>query len=261
MTVLRFASLTEYLGKAPALSSRSEGASWDLGVSASQALVLARNGDPTLVAATISAIDAISPTLITQDRPRWEMAIAGPLVSVPAYLSGCPMAMRHRVPRGASVRHVSIYVELSTMGHVKAADMLTRGQAILALVEYLQATQINVDLNLVLDTDGTDDKSGDLFQVIPVESRPLDLSVAGFALAHPAFARNVGYAVAKKHGFTGNTSRSLSRLGRGAYIPFIRETLEMEPRDVYIQELFRNDLSATDPKSWIEQRISQIETK
>lgn len=255
--LLRFDSVPSYISQITTpLSERSEGIHWDLGVSAKRASTLALTGDTSMVQSLSHAIDHVSPPVADDMARAWVNTVAGTRVSVPAYLSGNPMAMRKRTVRETSTRHVNVYVELASIGSIEASDLLRRGATVLAFLEYLQTIQVNVDLYLMVDTYGSDD--GDLFQVIHVDSRPLDLSVAGFALAHPAFCRNVAYANAKRYGFNGDTSRSYKRLSPEDYQAHVRKVVGMAPSDVYVPEARPRDPLLKDPARWLSERITGL---
>jgi hypothetical protein len=126
---------------------------------------------------------------------------------------------------------------------------------ILALLEFLQLSQVSVGLFLLAETHGNTD--GDLIQVIQVESSPLDLSTASFAIAHPSFARQLTYAMAyKMDGFNGMWG---SLYNHRDYVKLLGKAIGMTELDVYVEPPKSWDqLIMNNPEKWLEQRIQTI---
>jgi hypothetical protein len=135
----------------------------------------------------------------------------------------------------------------------------------LALLASLQSINVSVDVKLVLE--GDTDK-GDLFHVIDVDCRPLDLSVSGFAIAHPAFTRHVGYSSMQAHGFKGGWSdvwKALhpyptkpSERSTSEYSRQVRKLLGASDTDVFIAPMYLTDPLSTNPKRWLQDRLNQV---
>lgn len=265
--IKRYESVDAYLPEARAALARgarnahrqSHGYSWDLGVSCPEAIQRATYGDASLGRKVSDVVDRIAPSIGDDARMRFAPALAGSRVNVPAFLSGNPYAMRRRVRTESSVQHVAIYVELACSAGIEAEKMVARGATILALLESLQQRQVSVDLYLVCTLDAKN-RSMDHYQVIRVESKPLDLSTAGFAIAHPAFTRNCCYATAEMDGYCGWWSPTTMRLGgtSTAYEAHFRELFELAPSDIYIPQTQSHDTLINDPTAWIETRLSQV---
>lgn len=239
---------------------RSPSKSWDGGVSTLEATNRALNGDASLVAMATSAIDKIETTVEGNVRAQNEYSFSGSRVSVPSYLSGNPRAMVRRVKREMPTRSISIVVSTTCSGDIGADIMLKRGCTILALLELLQAQQIQVELSLLAETHGKTD--GDLYQLIRIESKPLDLSTAAFAIAHPAFARNMTYAMSHHlDGFNGGWPKSRPFGGRSAMSVWygnLRKTLGLTDSDLLIEGASSWDPLVARPEEWIKERMSQL---
>jgi len=247
---------------------KHDGAAWDLGVHGPEACRMAVEGDPALIPGVMHYLDAMQDVFINGEVTRWSPEVSGPLVSVPSYLSGNPRCMRSLRKREGSARHVSIYVNGTCSAGIHASDMLKRGQAILALLESIQRCKISCDLFMVGSVNSCDAyKRGDTYSVIRVESRPLDIGVSGFAVAHPAFTRNVIYALSCRHGYSGGWPDTFDMFGRGndfdgnGFTPwdhYVRDILGMKPEDVYCPPVLYNDAIIGNPELWIKTRLSQI---
>lgn len=256
MRLERYDSIEGYAKLVAKESSKSHGSSeytgynhssWNDGVSFKKSIQLAIEGDPALVSKYTEFVDKlVNDFTINQDvRKRYVSAVAGSRVSVPEYLGGSPYCMKRRMPREISTRSVNIYVSTTCSAGVDAANMLKRGATILALLEYLQQVQVSVKLYLLAETHGRTD--GDLIQAIQVQSHPLDLSTAGFAIAHPAFARNITYEFARiTDGFNGDWGAASKKPN---YVEKLRKLLGMQEKDIYIGA----------PKSWLETIMKEPE--
>lgn len=263
MSIERFESVAAYLAHVAGTEDNyRHSRDWDLGIKGSEAVTRATFGDPEIGPSTAAKLDKLSPQIGTSDRPAWVPHVMGQRVSVPAYLAGNPMSMRRKVRQATESRHVAIYADLVSSIGIGASDLLARGTTILALLESLQRQNVACDVFALIPTHAAN-ADGELIQVIRLESRPLDLSTSGFALAHPAFVRNVGYGYAeRRHGFNGEWSESFLRYGGAsrstAYENHIRGLLGMNPTDIYIPPVYYGDPLISNPIAWIEARLSQI---
>lgn len=221
------------------------GYSWDLNVTGAEALDRALNGDPSIARTAIDLVSKIHTDLEGSSRTAWISHVSGSRVDVPAFVAGSPLSMRRRVKREQS-RHVSVYVDMTCSAGIKATDMVKRGATILGFLESLQRNGVDVDLYLVTALGGRQD----IHHVIRVESRPLDLSTAAFAIAHPSFSRNLCYGHAHHYGFSGAWS---SRRGTD----HMRSVLGLEPHDVYVPSVYYGDKAISQPVEWISERLSQ----
>jgi hypothetical protein len=261
------------------------GEDWDLGISGARAADLAVNGDPSIVAEYAGNVDRYTLDAANETRLAWLPSVSGGRVDMGAYLTGAPDCMRRRARREIQTRHVSIYVSQTCSAGISAATMRKRGAAILGLLDVLNGMQVSVDLYLVIDLDGARSRNdgatlrgraalanadgsaldGDVTQVVRVESRPLDLSQVGFAIAHPAFSRNIGYRVAAQYGYRGGWSRTWDTCGayaQGAgldrYVRIMREKIGADAADLFVPPVSYRDEIISDPARWIRERVTQV---
>jgi hypothetical protein len=236
--------------------------SWDDNVGWDATMEFTKHGDPKLVSKVSDTVDKLVENFqITQvARKQYISSIAGSRVSVPEYLAGSPFCMKRRVPREMAVRSINIYVSTTCAAAIDAKNMLKRGATILALLEYLQVTQVAVGLYLLAETYGRTD--GDFIQVIQVESDPLDLSTAGFAIAHPSFARHLTYGMAERmDGFNGAWGVEHGTYGESkTYTKHLAEKLGMGADDIYIPSpTWRDEMIISKPDEWLAARIEKIQ--
>lgn len=247
------------------------GKEWDDGVKYTEAIRRAKEGDPAMVSPATDTMRRVAPIIDDNLRMCNLRTLCGTRVSVPDYLGGSPRCMVRRVKAPRMVPHVNLFVCIVSSCGLSAEKLLKRGATILALLEYLQACQIGVDLHLLVELDGDNDQTGDYVQCIRVESQPLDLSTAAFAIAHPAFARNVTYAYAQKfHGFCGGWPRNLTHdWATGAdgqptkeqvrWFDMLRSFgVPIKDTDIYIPHAYMTDELMTQPEKWLEARIRSV---
>lgn len=271
MHVDRYESVNAFLKETEecnAIASYKEcgGYDWDLGVKGPEALAKGRDGDLSVVSQATTAIDKLTVNALA-NRPKaaFRPAMAGGYVNVPRYLGGAPDHMMARKKVGRESQHVSIYVCICSSAGVDAGSLLTRGVTILALLESLVARQVGVDLYLVEETGSADYKAyrDGCLQVIRVESQPLDLSTAAFAIAHPAFTRNVVYAMSHlKYGCMGNWppgyDHSVNVNEKSAYAQLRRKSLGCSETDLIIPSVYLSDPIIKTPDIWLAKTLDNI---
>jgi hypothetical protein len=231
---------------------------WDLGVSGHEAVIRAIEGDPEILGLATKVVDRIQLGAGEQMRMVTELDMAGTRVCVPSYLGGRPDCMARRVRAPRTTPHVSVYVGVCSSCGISADQLLQRGAALVGLLESLQTMQIGVDLYLFADTYGETDC--DYYQVIQVESRPLDLSTAAFAIAHPAFGRNVTYGMAdveQKAGGRWPGSHDGSGIGT-RYLQHLRDMFGMGPEDILVPSPHCTDPLIANPVEWVNERVQQL---
>lgn len=240
----------------------SGGRGWDLGVSTHEAIRRARDGDLTIGGQVSASLDRLQPVYSSDALGVvWDPAMVGPRVDVPAFLAGAPRTMRARRTRETNARMVHVYVDVVSSVTLSAKDLLSRGITVLALIENLQRLRYDVDLTLVCSMSSKGGRE-ECMALIPLEAKPLDLSVAGFALAHPSFPRNVIYQVARKEcpSHDAYLSPGFLRYRRDppGYDKWIRDFLSLEPMDIFIPLSFGGDPIFRDPSRWLQERVTQI---
>lgn len=262
--ITRFESVNAFVSAVDKSANRygsfwpSRGASWDCDVDGTAALTRAIDGDPEVTPAALSQLVSLQTHASGGTRNRYVNAIAGSRVDVPAYLANTPACMKRRMRVEHETRHVSLYVSTACQGSVQAESMLARGTAILALLEYLQANGTSVDLYLLAELA---DDGRDHWTVIRVETRPLDISTSGFAIAHPAFGRKLCYAWAESQGdYHGQWSSAAQRLDKSspAWGAYVRKELGLAPGDVLVPYAVNADQIVQDPGAWLAARIQQL---
>lgn len=252
--LVRYASYSEFLAVADGIgeSTKSQEESiW--GSSYQNSLDLASRGDDSLV----SAAEKLCASLLEVENgvgiDQWQPSVAGAYPCVPDYIAGHPLSMRAKSP-SENLAPVAIYVSTTISAAIGSQQIMKRGTAILALVLQLQKSR-PVDLFLTAETHGETD--GDYIQVIPIESRPLSIAHACYALTAPLFARHLTYAVASdKDQFNGGWGHQYTQQGAN-YPKWIHSYLDCTEKDLYIKPAHINDPLINNPIAWTNEQLAR----
>jgi hypothetical protein len=219
---------------------------WNAGVGWAESVRRTIEGDTSLVAQAQEWADKFEADVDDAQRKTYVNAVSGSSVRVAAFLSGDARCMRKRVRDTAASRVVRIFVNIASSAGIASDALLKRGAAILGLVQALQARGVTARITLVLNHE-----SNANVYTIDVDTTPVDLSTAGFAMAHPAFARNILYPMLTA--IEGSVS-AWNGCGDGA--KFMSELLE--PSDIYVPRPGLGDPMMSDPEQWVRDRVRQI---
>lgn len=148
-------------------------------------------GDQALVKrseALLDKIEAESPMANT--RHENVRTVSGGLADVPAYLSGCPVNMRRR-QRQETAAPLRIVMDVTSSAGIGQASLERRGVAALALMRRLEAAGHAVELWIAT---GLGEGAAASFTFTRMETTPLDIVRACWALASHEFSRQCGYS-------------------------------------------------------------------
>lgn len=196
-------------------------------------------------------LDKLAEHSIELEQTVWEPSVAGAFPLVPAFLSGQPETMLRPVPTATDRSPVRIYASVCCSGGVDAAGLEKRGVAILALCQKLGAVR-PIELFVYADMGGP----GHAFMpCIKVETSPLDLATATFALTSAGFLRQLCFGWASQYGWSGNwawgdapTSANSQRRSR--------EALGLSETDLLIPGGFLTDPLIKRPVEWINEKVA-----
>lgn len=218
---------------------QSHGPRWTANLTYDQTYQRGLSGDESLVDKARALLDKIDTDIVIPTR-QWTPSPFGAYPCVPDYLAGFPDAMRVRAPV-EDFTPIRIYASIAATADTKATDMERRGVAILALVMKLQEQGRIVDLYVTCPWTGPD-----VVLVAKINTRPLDLATACFAIAHPAYFRALGHAVL----YNTSPRHSTSPMRASA----VRYALGLGPHDLYLETLISwggADLILSNPTAWI----------
>lgn len=254
MVIKRWNGIQEYAEDAKTASSYSGGYSDDTwaGGSFQYALDGATKGDNSLVDDAEKLLDKLDADIEITGK-HWEPCMAGAYPIVAEFLAGSPNPMRRMVEVDSDNTPLAIYVSTTCSASISESTMLKRGVAILALLLKMQQLR-PIELYLIAELHGTTD--GACVQVIQVESKPLDISVACFTLARVAFARQLTYNMGRKlDGFDGSWPRGYRDSN---WESRVREAVGMNPNDLYIPAAKEWDAMVTDPVAWVNAQVEHF---
>lgn len=252
-SVEQFARTCAGLPAAAIARASSFGLDWYGGLDWNETVARALRGDDSLVPqaeALIAKLEGAIEVQGYQVRPD----VWGSRVSVPDYLAGSPTSMRRRAKVASDLSPIGVYVSVTSSASISAETLLRRGTAILALIMKLERVR-PVSLRLITELDGVAD--GNHVQVIPIESQPLNLSTACFALARTGFDRHLCHAYG--HACDGYAGGWAARIhdGETAYTQWLRDHVGMAPQDLYIKRAAVGDALLSDPVAWINQQVQK----
>lgn len=129
----------------------------------------------------------------------WTFATSGMRVNVPRYLNGNPECMVKAMPLKVmrTGRVIRLYVPATYPGKADERQIIGRGIAIMALVEAFSMLQHPTEIVAgICNHGGRGDRMRTAYLItVQQATDALDMSRIMFALAHPAFARQLGWSV------------------------------------------------------------------
>lgn len=145
-------------------------------------------------------IEQLSGASIELDQAQWELSMAGAFPCVPAYLADSPESMFRQVQVKTETAPVRIFASVCCSAGVDAEALEARGVTILALC--MKLTSIRpVELYVYADMGGRDHA---IMPCVKIETSPLDLSTATYAMSHAAFLRQLCFSWAYPKGWDGS---------------------------------------------------------
>lgn len=223
------------------------------------------NGDASNVANAeklLSQFQSEIETTIYVDTP----SVAGCYPVVPEALAGDPECMREPELIGDTGAPITIVVDIMAQASISATQMRSRGIAILALVMALSASR-PVTLRLAYCSHGeeTDQSDGDrmMLMTVAVNTAPLDLASAAYAITHASFLRRVCFGLAYQYGFNGCFARfnglSNSSPDSQYYIDRVKRYLGISDEMLYIPAaMCANSELLTSPTTWVRKQLEKF---
>lgn len=229
---------------------------WYGGETPADSVHLATTGDTSLVPEAEKLIDQLD-TQIETPRRVWEPSPAGSFCVVPDVLAGLPTPMRRQREIGDEHHPIAIFVCSTISGAISTSLIQKRGTTILALVLALARVR-PVSLCTVATIGG---ERGDRIETVlstRIETAPLHLASACWALTSPGFARRLNYDIARKiNGFEGGWPELYNTLGQARYCDHLGEVLSPTSKDrtLVIAPAHIRDPLINAPVAWLNQQI------
>lgn len=182
----------------------------------------------------------------------WDAGICGVMPLVPAYLAGSPVCMLARQEIQTTASPLRVFASVCASGGLTPSELEARGVAVLALCRKLSAVR-PVELHLFAELG---DQGIGLFPTIQLDTSPLDLPTATYALTHPAFLRKLCFAWAYQHGWHGRWAWAMSPTSKGAQAK-TRAAIGLEEQDLLIPGAFSEDESVRNPVRWVNEQLAR----
>ena len=244
----------EYLASARTarLSSRHVAAEWTDYETFDSALGKMANGDDAYAPMADKLLDEIMDLAEGSPVREWTPGVMGAYAVIPEAIMGFPQSMRALSPAG-ELSPVKIVVSTTCSAGIDREIMTRRGVAILALLMKLQAVR-PVELSILVE--GEMNGRGNLFQLITVDTKPLSIAHACFALANAGFARQLTYSQMRRyHDWRGKFPEAHNTPG---YDALVREHCEMTPEDLWIRAAHLSDPMIDNPVAWVNRELARF---
>jgi hypothetical protein len=246
---------TEYLASLAKFDDYHGASDWTDGESFASAREKMAHGDDSYASMADRLLDSLS--TVTDGVPvrEWAPSPMGAYPVVPEFLSGMPACMRAMSSSPTELSPVRIVVSSTCSAGIDKETMTRRGVAVLALVQKLQQIR---PVELVILVEGNDERGGkkNLFQLIAVDTKPLSVAHACFALANVGFARQLTYCHMNRfHGWKGDWPRDYQSSG---YERIVREECGLSPEDLWLRSSHDSDgLLARDSVAWVNEQLAR----
>lgn len=132
----------------------------------------------------------------------WSPSVQGAYPMVPDYLAGMPECMRMSEQVMSDTSLLRIFACSTVSADLSREKLEARGAAILALVQLLGAVR-PIELYTYCDLDGDHGDSA-VFTRCRIETAPLDMATACYALISSGFSRQINFTWAAKYGYRGS---------------------------------------------------------
>lgn len=259
--IRRFDSITDLAAEFVKVgcSTTGQGTCWYDGESTTDTLRLARTGNVSLVPEAEKLLTQLETQIETPKRV-WNRAPAGHYCVVPDVLAGLPTPFRRQQEIGDEHEPIAIFAVSTISAGISTTTIRKRGTTILALVLALARVR-PISLHTVA-TCGAE--YGDRVETVlctRIETAPLHLASACWALTSAGFARRLNYDIARKiNGFAGGWPKLYNEIGKDAYCEHLGEALSHTTKDrtLVIAPTHINDPLANDPIPWLNTQIAHF---
>lgn len=236
-------------------SGASRSRSFAGGMDRYEAVEACRSGAPDLVAQSDKFLEQFESMTFATTGRAWADDVTGVIPNVPAFLAGVPCNMRRRIRLEDSGRPpIAIIADVVASAACEAGEMARRGAAILALVRALSAKR-PVELWAMGGLDAT---NGAVYIAARIDTTPLDLSLAAFALCHAAFSRQLCFGIGESVGYGGSWPYRKGGNHRAYMSEIIKPAFDHVAETLCIEPMHINDIISKNPEKWISEQIERL---
>ena len=226
---------------------------WYGNASMSGAVRLAHAGDESFVPASDKLLEQFETYMPEASGRVWVNDVAGSMPNVPAFVSGSPLSMRRKGRDDTAQAPIAIMVDVTASAMISAKDMARRGTAIIALVRSLAMTRpVELWAGSII---GADSGLNGVAMFARIETAPLDLATACFALAHPAYLRRIAFNLGRKHGFTGGWPFNSDNATRTNFREIMQPTFDHVGDCICIPACLYGEDILENPVAWIKGKL------
>lgn len=227
-------------------------ASWWGGDSLSTLATKCVAGETKHVSAAEQMLDQLRDE-IEVPRPQWSQSPFGAFPNVGEFLAGEMDCMRLMISDPSQTSPIRIWFDPTSSAAIDHADLVKRGTAVLALTMALsQIRPIELWTYSDLDAHG----KGLSLICAKIQTAPLMLSEACFAMCNPGYARGLTYGLAEaRMGFNGMWGFGDYCADATERAEIMRECLGASKDDIIIPGISVKDELVKDPLSFIRREI------
>ena len=238
------------------------GSDWYGGETEAASLAYAQAGNAALVPQT-EALLAQFENVIETPRKIWERSPAGAFACIPDVLAGRPTPMRRQAFVRDETAPLTVLTCTTSSGAISANALQKRGASILALVMALVAVR-PVRLLQIACLHGAE--GGETVLTAEINTHPLDLATACYALTSAGFARRLTYGLARHlNNFDGSWPREFNSASPKPYYDALTLRLGLSLHEtLFIGAAHSTDPLLSKPAEWLAEQITrftQVETE
>lgn len=226
-----------------------------IGGSISEVDEMVKYGDISQVAASKEFAKEVERKIPLPTRKELRVrSICGGSVSVPAALSGNPLAFRRNVVQEDPRNPVKIYVDIGISCGIEAETAQTRGRAIIAFASLLSQTRpVEVIAFTYLRLSG---QNREALICINLGLTPINWAKAGAVLCNTALLRDFGFRAAR---FALDYDQGYEKWGtqyRGDVVS--DDVLKAGADDIVVGRAYYGSKVATDPIGWVQDELARV---
>lgn len=213
-------------------------------------------GDTRLVPEAEKLLSQLE-TEIEVPRRVWDRSVAGAYVVVPDVVVGLPTPFRRIREVGDEHSPITIFASVAPSASITADMFLKRGVTILGLVLALSRIR-PISLHIIDYGDGDRDGTGESVLCARVNTDPLDVATAAYALTSVGFVRHMHFGLEKAlNGFCGQWPRKFNAYKQKPYNDYLVSKLSPDPkRTLFISAAHTvNEPILREPVKWINEQI------
>lgn len=221
------------------------------GTSHNQAMTDLLKGNLRAAATADALMDKLADESMVTAGMRIELSVAGYSPCVPAYLSGEPECMYANDDVTGESEPIRIFASICVSSGVSIEQLEKRGVTILALCQKLIMFR-PVELYVYADTGGMNTA---IIPVVKIETSPLDLATATYALTAPGFLRRLCFRWAMSNGWDSGEWAWARPPHDASAMARTRKALGMTDADLHISGAHLHDPLVKRPVEWINEQI------